>query len=250
MIDIHCHIIPGVDDGAYDREESLIMGRMAEACGVTDIIVTPHCNIPRGFFNFCGHDYDAAVGSLRRAFGEAGINLRLHRGMEVFGMDDTAGMLDDDSIITLAASKYLLIEFAFDDDMWRVRDVLRSLLRRGITPIVAHPERYYPVMDDLRFALDWVDMGCLLQLNRTSLLYGPDEPEAAAAFELLELRAAHFIATDAHDTTYRTTELVDAYDLISEKYSPEWAWLLMQENPRRVLENEEVLSLSPLRRRV
>ena len=249
MIDIHCHIIPGVDDGAYDREESLTMARMAAESGVTDIIVTPHCNIPRGFYNFCGHEYDAAFGSLRRSLTEAGIKLNLHRGMEVFGLDDTAYMLDEDRIITLSASRYLLVEFDFDDDMWRVRDVLKSLLRRGVTPIVAHPERYYPVIDDLRFALDWVDMGCLLQLNRTSLLFGPDEPEAATAFELLDLRAAHFIATDAHDTYSRTTELVDAYDLIAEKYSAEWAITLMEENPRRVIENKPILTLPPLHRR-
>ena len=163
--------------------------------------------------------------------------------MEVFGTDDVPELLDRKRIMTLADSRYMLIEFPFDDDMWRVRDVLSALLGRGVTPIVAHPERYYAVNDDVGFALDWADMGCLLQLNRTSLIGPPAYPETRTSRALLEMGAVHFVATDAHGVLSRTTSLIDAYEFVSKRFSPEWAELLMAENPRRVINDKRVLRL-------
>lgn len=243
MIDIHCHIIPGVDDGSEDAAESIAMGENAQACGVTDIIVTPHCNIPGEYGNYRGEGYERAFARLCGLFERNDISVRLHRGMEVFGTDDVPELLDRERIMTLADSRYMLIEFPFDDDMWRVRDVLSALLRRGVTPIVAHPERYYAVNDDIGFALDWADMGCLLQLNRTSLLGPLASPEAKTSRKLLDLGAAHFIATDAHGVFARTAGLADVYEFVSKRYSKEWAELLMAENPRRVINDKRVLRL-------
>lgn len=240
MIDIHCHILPGIDDGAAHTEESLRMGEYAEAYGVTDIIVTPHCNIPGSYGNYMGQWYDSSIASLRALFEAHGLKLRLHRGMEVFGTDDIASLIDRDAVITLAASRYMLVEFDFDDDMWRVRDVLLALQSRGVTPIIAHPERYYAVNDDIDFALDWVDMGCLLQINRTSIL-GLDSASAErTAMELIRLGAAHFVASDAHGTNTRCTELIDAYEFIERRFSKRAAELLTVGNPRRVLENKQI----------
>lgn len=247
MIDIHCHIIPGVDDGASDPLESLQMGETAEASGVTDIIVTPHCNIPGSYGNYCGPAYDRAIGSLRALFKEHGLSLRLHRGMEVFGTDDIGDLIDQDDVITLAASRYMLVEFDFNDDMWRVRRVLLDIMRRGITPVIAHPERYYAVNDDIQFALDWVDMGCLLQVNRTSLL-GLDSSDAAnTSRALLDLGAVHFAATDAHSSFTRSTDLIDAFEFISERVSEEAARILTFENPLRVIQNRSILRASARR---
>ena len=243
MIDIHCHIVPGVDDGSSDFAESLGMGENAEACGVTDIIVTPHCNIPGSYRNYYGDAYEKAFTGLETLFSEGRIGIRLHRGMEVFGAGDLISLLDKGRIITLAGSRYMLVEFPFDDDMWHARDVLISLLRNGIVPIVAHPERYYAVNDDVQFALDWADMGCLLQLNRTSLLGPHASPESKTSRMLMDMGAAHFIATDAHGVFARTTTLLDAYEFVSRRYSREWAELLMVENPRRVINDKRVLRL-------
>lgn len=240
MIDIHCHILPGVDDGSVDEEESLRMGEFAESCGVTDIILTPHCNIPGSYGNYLCPAYDTAVGDLRALFSAHGLKLRLHRGMEVFGTDDVASLLDRDAVLTLASSRYMLVEFDFADDMWRVKDVLESLMRRGVVPVIAHPERYYPVNDDIYFALDWVEMGCLLQLNRTSILGLDTRAAHRTANELIRMGAAHFVATDAHGTGTRCTDLVDAYEYLEKRYSKSTAELLTVENPRRVLENKPI----------
>ena len=124
--------------------------------------------------------------------------------------------------------------------MWRVRDVLLALQSRGVTPVIAHPERYYPVNDDICFALDWVDMGCLLQLNRTSILGLDTSAAERTALELIRLGAAHFVATDAHDTRIRCTELSDAYDFLEKRFSKSTAELLTVENPRRILQNKRI----------
>ena len=166
--------------------------------------------------------------------------------MEVFGTDDVARLYDTRSVITLAGSRYILVEFDFSDDAWRVREVLLQLLRRGLTPIIAHPERYDMVQYDIQFALDWADMGCLLQLNRTSLLGNANDPVNKTAYSLLELRAAHAIATDAHGVLSRTTDLFEAFDRIACTYGEEWAKLLTEENPRRILENRRVRRLPKL----
>ena len=242
MIDVHCHIVPGVDDGSEDPAESLAMGEAAAESGVTDIIVTPHCNIPGEVAGYAGPKYEEAFLGLRRLFRENGVEIRLHRGMEVFGTDDVGELLDRGLLMTMAGSRYLLIEFPFDDDMWRARDVLFAVWRRGVVPIIAHPERYYAVQDDPQFALDWVKMGCLLQINRTSLL-APRSPEYAAALRLLDARAVHFAATDAHGVFVRTTELVDAYRFIKARYGEAAARLLTEDNPRRILENKRIMPM-------
>ena len=243
MIDIHCHIVPGVDDGSEDFAESIGMGEAAASCGVTDIIVTPHCNIPDMFDNYAGPGYERAFKGLEALFSDNNIRIKLHRGMEVFGTDDIGRLIDEGMVLTMAGSRYMLVEFPFDDDMWRVRDVLYDIWRRSIVPIVAHPERYYAVQDDIQFALHWADMGCLLQLNRTSILAHPSAPEAQTAKRLLDLGAAHFVATDAHGVFSRTTEMLDVYEYISKRYSREWAEILTVENPRRLIENRRILRL-------
>lgn len=243
MIDIHCHIIPGVDDGSSDFAESVAMGETAAACGVTDIIVTPHCNIPGEFANYAGPSYEEHFEGLRFLFAKNRIPIRIHRGMEVFGTDDVGELIDNGRLHTMAGSRYMLIEFPFDDDMWRVRDVLRSVQRRGVTPIIAHPERYYAVNDDIGFALDWADMGCYLQINRTSLIGPPAAPETQTSRALLDMGAVHFVATDAHGVFTRTTELIDAYEFVARRYSTDWADILMRENPMRVIENRGLIDL-------
>ncbi len=245
MIDIHCHIIPEIDDGAADFAEAVAMGEAAHRGGVTDIIVTPHCNVPNMYSNYFDEGYANAFDSLAALFREYNVGIRLHRGMEVFGTDDVGKLYDCGFVTTLAGSRYMLVEFDFSDDAWRVREVLISLLQRGVVPVIAHPERYDMVKHDIQFAFDWANMGCLLQLNRRSIIGPWGDVEVDIAHELLRTRTAHFVATDAHGVFSRTTELIEAYDCIAEHYSEDWAILMTDENPRRVLENRRIRRLPP-----
>lgn len=112
MVDIHCHILPGVDDGAPSMEDSLEMARMAADSGVTDIIATPHCNLPgNGPKNYRSASLRAAFSRLQQALDAEGIPLRIHPGAEVFCTPELPRLLDQRQLQTLGGSRYLLVEF-------------------------------------------------------------------------------------------------------------------------------------------
>ena len=150
MIDLHCHMLPGVDDGSASEADSLEMGRIAARSGVTAIALTPHCNLPEGQ----GHYYDGALETrfrrLAMLFRQEGLPVTLYRGMEVFSTPELPRLLDEERLLTLGGSRYLLVEFAFGETPWFAAQTLESIAVRGLTPVVAHPERYYFIQDDPR----------------------------------------------------------------------------------------------------
>ena len=119
MVDIHCHILPGVDDGSPSMEDSLEMARMAADSGVTDIIATPHCNLPgNGPKNYRSASLRAAFSRLQQALDAEGIPLRIHPGAEVFCTPELPRLLDQRQLQTLGGSRYLLVEFYFRYLTW------------------------------------------------------------------------------------------------------------------------------------
>ena len=128
MIDLHCHILPGVDDGAADMETALQMAVLAVRSGIGAMVVTPHCASDRVVQVRQGLD------RLRAAMDDVGIPLRLYSGMEIFGGPDTAALLRAGRLLTLNDSRYPLIEFAFDSDGDEETAVLHSVLQAGYVP--------------------------------------------------------------------------------------------------------------------
>ncbi len=236
MIDLHAHILPGMDDGAPSLEASLEMARLAVESGVKAMAATPHCGLPDGDGPDAGQVRTAAA-RLGRALERAGIPLRLYAGMEIFGTAQTAQRLREGTLIPLAGSRYPLIEFPFEGYARQATQILEAVLRLGMQPIVAHPERYRYAQADPQLLNEWVDMGCLLQINRGSLLgrFGPREE--TLAHRLVGRGFAAFVASDAHTPVVRTPWLRDVWALLCREYSEETARLLLEENPARVLGN-------------
>ena len=141
MIDLHCHILPGVDDGSADEEESCAMARLAVESGVTDIAATPHCNAPDPFYNYADSALHARFTRLRQRLEREQIPLRIHEGMEVFTTPELPRLLDEGRLLTLGGTRYLLIEFAFGESEWFFDEMLAAVRARGLTPVLAHPER-------------------------------------------------------------------------------------------------------------
>ena len=240
MIDIHTHILPYMDDGADSWENALAMAKLAVKSGVTALIATPHCGLP-------GQETEGRVELLREQLGRfqnklvrANVPLNVYEGMEIFGTPDTAHLLRRGVLTTLNGSHYPLIEFPFERYARQATAILDEVLSLGYRPVVAHPERYQYVQMDPVILNVWMDMGCLLQVNRGSLLgrFGP------AAEELSRTMAARgflcAVASDAHSPVSRTTRMKDVYDLLSKEYSGQTARLLLEENPARLLRNEEI----------
>lgn len=240
MIDIHCHALPKRDDGAQDMVDSLEILRSAYRSGVSELIVTPHC-IPAMFENYNGKTLDSAFDELFSAAEEYHIGLKLHKGMEVFAVNDLPRLYDSGLLLTLAGSDYMLIEWEFSDSPERVLRVVNKLLERGLKLVIAHPERYYFVQDDIRYALDLVNMGCALQLNKDSILGAFGRKCMLTAEELLMCGAAQLVASDAHGSFARTADMQQVYDRIAVRYSLECADLLLKENPKRIIENRRLV---------
>lgn len=239
MIDLHSHILPELDDGSQSLQESLAMARMAVDSGIAVMAATPHCIDDR-----CREVQDAYA-LLREALAEAQIPLKLLPGMEIFGTYDTARLLQEGKLLTLNRSRYPLIEFSFHSTGEEETQILRSVCRAGFRPVVAHPERYAYVQRDPRIVNRWHRMGCLLQVNRGSLLGRFGRHAQRTAFELVDRGFAAAVASDAHSHRMRTPWMEDVWELLSREISPRCAAALLQENPRRILKNEEIPPVEP-----
>lgn len=246
MIDIHTHVIPGVDDGSQSMQESLELLALAAESGVHTLVATPHCNIPGEFANYAGQALSAQFDRLERARAQAGIPVRLCRGMEIFATPDLPDLLRDGRVWTLNGTRYFLMEFSFTEDPFFCLDVLRRCRDLGFWPIIAHPERYYFVQDDPDLAFSWCIEGFGLQLNKGSLLgrFGP-EPQRCAHL-LMQHGLAACVASDAHGPNQRSTYMKEIQDYLMDQYGTDYCRLLLEENPARILSGKELLGYEPI----
>ena len=234
MIDIHTHILPGVDDGSPRTAESLEMLRLAAASGVETVIATPHSNLPGVYANYNGEWLQASFDRLIRRAEEEEIPVRILCGMEVYATEDLPQLLEAGRVLTLNDSRYVLMEFDFHEQASWCTRMLESVLEAGYTPIVAHPERYYAVWQEPWCVYPWLEMGAHVQLTRGSILGKFGREAKRAADYLLQHNLVACIASDAHGSRNRIPEMDDILRYITAKYSPEYADMLLTENPAKI----------------
>lgn len=241
MIDIHCHMLPEVDDGSDSMDTSLLMASMAAESGVETVIVTPHCNIPGEAANYPSRELLGRFMALREAIDAAKIPLRILAGAEVFCTADIAELIRAKKLLTLASSRYLLVEFAFNEDSIEMNSRLEQIFAEGLTPVIAHPERYNAVQRDRTLPERWFASGYVLQVNKDSIFGGLGQRAKRTAEFILGQGLAHIAASDAHSTYSRNPELARLREHISLNYSEDYARILLEENPRRIIENKPML---------
>lgn len=240
MIDIHCHILYGVDDGADTLAETLEMAKMAYRNGTRVIAVTPHSNLPGSKRNFWNEGLKERFLEVKSAVKEAGIPVQILAGQEIFGKGDVAELLKNGDLITLNGSRYPLIEFPFKERSENVFKKLESVLAEGYVPIVAHPERYEFVSENFESLLKLKKMGCLLQINTGSIEGNFGRGAKVNAKKMLNSHAVDVVASDAHSPFMRSPVLADAHEYISENYSTDFADRLLLRNPKAILENKTI----------
>ena len=240
MIDIHAHILPGLDDGAQDMENALRMAEMAVQSGVTAIIATPHCNLPGERPNFWDDGLRGALARFQTALRHAGIPVTILPGMEIFGTGEVPALLQEGKLTTLAQSRCPLIEFPFRNYGRQATQILAEVAAMGYRPVVAHPERYRFVQEYPLLLNEWVDMGCLLQVNKGSLMGRFGRTAEMLSMALVDRGFAAFVASDAHSPAMRTTWLRDVRALLCDEFSEDCAQMLLEVNPRRLLEGAEI----------
>lgn len=241
MIDLHCHIIPMVDDGAQSAEVACRMALHAVRSGVDTIVATPHANLDPDQPNLRGHRYDEFFSLFRALLRQHGIPLRLLPGTELFAHPNNLDwLLRDRRVVTLNHSRYLLTEFRFHSRGSEITAALDRITRYGYVPVVAHPERYTAVQNDARLAAQWFAKGYILQLNKGSLLGRLGAAAERSSHELLSLGLAHVIASDAHDTQYRPTGFVSLLPFLERRCAPEYIELLLETNPQHIIADEPI----------
>ncbi len=243
MLDIHCHICYGCDDGAEDLETAVEMIRTARKSGTAGIAATPHCNVPGSFQNRWNDDMNAKILNLRNELKKRNIDIKIYAGQEIFCTDEALELLKSDNLITLNFSRYPLVEFGFYEKAESVYEKLKRLAAEGYVPVIAHPERYAFVSEDENAAVSLKNTGSLLQLNKGSLegRFGKEAFEAAHG--IVERGLADVVASDAHSPYMRTPDMSAAHEIICENYSYDYARLLLDINPARILNNRETLTL-------
>ena len=239
MIDLHSHILPELDDGSGSLAESLAMARMAVDSGITAMVATPHCAYDRR------EEVLESWQLLSQALQETRIPLELYPGMEIFGNDDTLRLLREGRLLTLNGSRYPLVEFDFQGSGETQTRLLEELCDGGYRPLVAHPERYAYVRRNPRLINEWFRMGCLMQVNRGSLLGRFGSHVQAMAVELVERGFATVVASDAHGCRSRTPWMGDVRKMLTGEITALCAQVLLQDNPERILKNKPLDQIDP-----
>lgn len=238
MFDIHCHILPGVDDGSGNLNDSIEMAQIAVESGTSGIIATPHCNIPGIFDNYYDETFRERLETLKKALKNKNIPIEIYLGQEVFLSTHFLEHLEKGDFITLNNSRYMLSELDFKIDSKSATKRLEKLISYGYTPIVAHPERYGFVIENPMVIAELRSKGCLIQLNSGSVTGDFGRDIKITAETILRNRLADFVASDAHSQYRRTPDLSKVNELICENFSYSYADVLMKINPSKVLKNE------------
>lgn len=235
MIDIHSHLIPNVDDGAKSPEETIELIKEAREAGITDIILTPHYII-----NSYEQNAETLIllkDKLQQIINSENINVNLHIGMEVYITDNLVEILKQNKILTLAGSKYLLMELPLNTNVQYLDMVIFRLIENNIIPIIAHPERYKFVQEDPSKVRELIDSGCLIQSNIGSILgiYGKKAKKTIKY--LLKNDLINFIATDTHRKNTIYPLLQKGIKKIEKITGKEKAEELTNLNAQRILNN-------------
>ena len=243
MIDLHCHLLPGVDDGARTMEDALTLAEAAVANGVKASVLTPH--VYPGVFDNRLSTLRPVYEEYRDALARAGIALDVHLGGEVHLHPDAFELLEADDLPMIGGMdglKVMLLEFP-DGSIPPGSDVAcRMFADQGIRWLIAHPERNKAVMRDPTIIKPFLDMGCMLQLTAASVIGAFGRAAAQTANVLLTRGWAHVVASDAHNLAHRPPRMHEAREHLMQNYGMGMAFRLTEENPARILNGRRMWS--------
>lgn len=233
MIDIHSHILWGVDDGVKTYEDSVRMLRISAESGTTDIVATPHSNSRYAF------DPVVIAARIEELAPVPGLP-RIHRGCDFnLSYENIQDGLVTPEKYTVNHLNYLLVEFPDLNISPAIDKVFVQFLDRGVVPIVTHPERNGLLQQRIPKLTAWVNEGCLLQVTALSITGGFGKEARDCAWELLQRGLVHVVASDAHDPEHRHTRLSEAREAVAKRFGEVAADSLFEANPRAVVEGQE-----------
>jgi protein-tyrosine phosphatase len=235
MIDIHHHLLFGLDDGSPDIETSVAMVEAAVANGITHIVCTPHANSRYAF--------DPEVNRKRLEELQTRVNRKISLGLGCdfhLSYDNIEDALKNRTKYTINEKQYLLVEF---DDLMippSMNDAFYELMVAGMQPIITHPERNMTIQRHPERMKDWLRQGCLVQITAASLTGRFGRTAQSMAQQFLENDWVNILATDAHNMQSRPPKLREGYEILAKRFGTETAERLCVDNPRAVFFGEEM----------
>jgi protein-tyrosine phosphatase len=236
VIDLHCHYLPGIDDGAQTLAESLDLARAAVEAGIHTAVMTPH--VHPGRYENSAPTIRKLCAAFQRVLEHQEIPLQIRAGGEVRISSDIIAMVEHDQVPfigELAGYRVMLLEFPHSHLLLGADKLIKWLLARHIRPLIAHPERNKDVMRNVEKIAPFVQMGCLLQLTGASILGQFGKPAQQTAMTILERGWASVVATDAHNLRHRPPNLDLAYAALVDIGGESLARQLTQTTPGLVV---------------
>ncbi len=235
MVDVHCHILPGLDDGAMDVKESLAMAQSAISDGITHVVATPHSSTE---YKFDSGRVRELHGQLQRLVGD---RLVLATGCDFhLNMENLEALRKDPTHFCINQLNYLLVEFSEYSIPPNTGHTLHAMKLAGLHPVITHPERNGIIQAQTNLLASWVRLGCFVQVTGGSLT-GTFGPKARAdALRWIGMGLVHFVASDAHNTRGRPLRLQPAYDVVRDEFGEARAWGLFDENPMAAFGGREL----------
>lgn len=238
MIDIHCHILPGIDDGAKTIEDSIDMAKTAVADGINTIIATPHHQNGR-YMNERSSIIER-VQALNEELTKQKIPLTILPGQEPRIYGELVQDYEKGEILTLNdGNKYVFIEFSSSQVPKYAEQLLFDIQLQGLNPIIVHPERNAQIMEQPDILYNFVKKGTLTQVTASSVTGHFGKKIQKFSQQLIEANLTHFIASDAHNTSGRTFRLSEAYDLIENQYGIDMIYFFT-ENAQYLIDGQMV----------
>ena len=240
MIDLHTHILPGVDDGSPDDYTSVQMAKMAADCGIKTIAATPHVNQVGRFENYDSPELRERFSRLRELIKKEKIPVDIVEGMEIMAAPGIGRLIREKKVFGLNRGPYYLIEFPFEAESEWIEDRIEELLEIDAIPLIAHVERYHCVQKEPNLVFKWIGAGCRMQINKSSVFGRFGQRSKKCAQILLSHDLVTCVASDAHSDEVRTTWMGDIQYHLVRNFSQHYMLHLLRSNPARILKGSGI----------
>ncbi|SFB04622.1 MULTISPECIES: tyrosine-protein phosphatase [unclassified Bacillus (in: firmicutes)] len=244
MIDLHCHILPGVDDGPETLADSLAMAKMATQEGIHTIVATPH-HLNSTYTNPRWSILNK-VEELNNALKQENIDITILPGQETRIYGEMIQGINEDDILTVASSPYVLVEFPSNSVPRYTEQLFFDLQLKGFIPVIVHPERNQELIENPDILYQLVKKGALTQVTAASIAGAFGKKIKNFSLQLVEANLTHFIASDAHNVSNRSFKLKEAYSIIRSKYGSDVEFMF-KENAALIIEGKHAYKEAPER---
>lgn len=234
LVDIHTHILYGVDDGAKNLNESMGLLEEEEQQEVDTVILTPHYGPKFGHpdAEVIRENFAAICEKAQRYYPQ----IKLYLGSELYYQQNTVSDLKDGKALTMNGTRYVLVEFGVSDSYSYIYRAVQSFVYAGYIPILAHVERYKALFGDMGKLIELIEIGAYIQINAESLIGGIFDKRASFCKKIVKEGLVHFLGSDCHDFRTRRPNMKKAAEVVLKKQ----AGAILDENPRRMLEGKSI----------